>query len=127
MNKVLREKLKKIDSGLNVMGYVLEPYGQTIYLSRIKEDVNSAESYIRVYLHKNRVSDNLYQIVFSAEPCRIPGGHDYMSIELATDICRYWNSVLKVLKSFNEMEVVGTPDEISECFEDIWKRKRKQV
>ena len=50
-----------------------------------------------------------------------------MSIELATDICRYWNSVLKVLKSFNDMEVVGTPDEIRECFEDIWKRKRKQV
>ena len=127
MNKSLREKLKKIDSGLNIMGYVIEPYGKTIYLSRIKEDDSSVESYIRVYLHKNKISDNLYEIVFSAEPCKLPGGHSYMSIELANDICRYWNSILKVLKSFNDMEVVGTPDEIMECFEDIWKRKRKTV
>ena len=127
MNVELRMKLKKVDTILNKYGYLLEVYGNnSVYISKYNEfDENSPNSYIRLYLHKTPMGNNLYRVFFTAEPCKLPGGSSYMTLDLADDVCSYWKKILNSARELTNLNIVSTRDEIVECVLDIEKRRRK--
>ena len=87
MNAELRIKLKKVDNTLRKFGYALEPYPKTLFLNKLNEfDDEGISSYIHLYMHKIPMDNGLYRLIFTAEPCRIPGGYDYMELDLAESI-----------------------------------------
>lgn len=127
MNMELRAKLKKMDTELTKLGYYINPYAGTFYISRTEEMGSGVDSYIRLYEHKTSIGNDLYRLTFSCEPCKLPGGSDYMSIELAEGVCAYWKKVLGIAKVLNELNIVGTREDIIECVADIAKKRRKQL
>lgn len=128
MNMDLRTKLKKVDTTLYSLGYTIEPYGKTMYISKTDEfDDNGIESYIRLYMHKKPLGDNKYMVFFTCEPCKLPGGSDYMDLHLASAICDYWKKMIKIAGDLTNMNMIGTPEEFMECLEDIVKRRKRVV
>lgn len=127
MDMELRAKLKKADTELTKLGYYINPYGGTFYISRAELLGEGIDSYIRLYEHKTHLGNERYQLTFSCEPCRLPGGSDYMSVELAENVCAYWKKVLNVAKNLNDLKIIGTREEIMECVEDIVKKRKKQL
>lgn len=126
MNMDLRYKLKRVDIVTSKLGYIVEPYGKTMYLSKTNEfDDMGIESYIRLYMHKKSVGNGKYIVFFTAEPCKLPGGSDYMDLHLANDVCNYWKKVLRVAEELTALNIVGTQEEIIECVEDIAKKRRR--
>ena len=65
MNMDLRTKLKKVDVTLDKLGYTIEPYGKTMYISKTNEfNDEGVESYIRLYMHKKLLCDGKYMVFF---------------------------------------------------------------
>ena len=128
MNMDLRTKLKKVDTTLDKLGYTIEPYGKTMYISKTDEfNDEGVESYIRLYMHKKPLGEGKYILHFTCEPCKLPGGSDYMDLHLANAVCDYWKRTLKIAADLTNMNMIGTPDEFMECLEDIVKRRRRAV
>ena len=127
MNMELRTKLKKVDTTLDKYGYTIEPYGKTMYVNRVRDFDDSVESYIRLYMHKKAIGDGRYIMFFTCEPCKLPGGSDYMDLHLANSVCDYWKKVIKVAEDLTNLNIIGTPEEFMECLEDIIKRRRRVV
>ncbi len=127
MNAEIRAKLKKIDTVLDKVGYVIEPYGRAMYISRVKETDLGVESFIRLYLHKVSLGDGRFKVFFTCEPCKMMGGSNYMDLNLANNVCDYWKKMIKVATYLSEIELVGTSEEFFECLTDIVKRRRRQI
>lgn len=127
MNAELRMKLKKVDTVLSKYGYILEAYGDSsVYISKSEGfNEDGVDSYIRLYLHKTPMGNRLYRLLFTAEPCKLPSGSNYMGLDLADDICAYWKKILNSARELTNLNIVGTREEIVECVKDIEKRRRK--
>lgn len=128
-NKKFREDLKEVQVRCRKLGYDLDIYANSsLYLKRVSSSEVAAESYIRVFLRYVKVSGDYFGakfcLEFVAEPCKIPGGSNYMSIPLAESVCAYWKRAIKECKYLNNLKVIGTNTEFLECFEDIKSKSR---
>ena len=126
MNAELRIKLKKVDNTLRKFGYALEPYPKTLFLNKLNEfDDEGISSYIHLYMHKIPMDNGLYRLIFTAEPCRISGGYDYMELDLAESICIYWKKMINSARELTNLNIVATEAELVECARDIVKKRRR--
>ena len=126
MNKELRTKLKKVDNIINDLGYYFSLNYGSLFVSPCRDDYDSPESWVRLYLRKIYLNnEETCKLYFYAEPCRLSGGTGFLPCDKAEVICVHWKRLLNACNIMNELNIEGNPTEIKECIMDIFARKRK--
>lgn len=127
----LRSKLKKADVLLNSVGFYLRSDTYMGYYSvRRLQDLHykkdDYDSWISIRLHINYINDvGEERLDFICEPCTMSGGDNYLPLEGAKRIIKYWTKLIKVCETLNDMNIQGSRQDILFCLEDINRRKRK--